>query len=272
MKKIVGILVFGIIFLLAFVSNSFAAEEVTVKLEMDKAVLNTGDEATVTISATSNATSDIMGLGGAIEFNKDVFELVTIDYDTAVEEADSIMATILTEMKKQMEAQGKECKLICVNEDWCITLVEEQGISVFAAITISSPIKTSSTYTEIGDIKFKVKGSGSSSTEKISLTNMKATAGSDSSTSISASDVSTQSITVNAGGAGDMDDIPSLKPSNNNDNNDEKNETTQSTTTNSQTANTDAPDAGVEDLIPFAIIIMAVGLFGYVKYSKYRGI
>ncbi|MBE5819858.1 MAG: hypothetical protein E7310_03450 [Clostridiales bacterium] len=272
MKKFVGILVFGIIFLLAFVNNSFAAEEVSVKLEMDKSVLNTGDEVAVTISATSSATSDIMGLGGTIEFNKNVFELVTIDYNTAIEEADSIMATILSEMKKEMEAQGKECKLICVNENWCITLVEEQGISAFLAITISSPIKNASAYTEIGDIKFKVKGTGSSSTEKISLTNMKATAGSNSSTSIEASNASTQSITINAGGAGSMDDIPSLKPSNSADNSDEKKETSQSTTTNSQTANTNAPDAGVEDLIPFAVIIMALGVFGYVKYNKYRGI
>ena len=275
MKKFVRILVFGFIFLLAIVNTSLATEEVNIKLEMDKSVLNTGDEVTVSISATSNATSDVMGLGGAIEFNKDMFEIVTIDYDTAVEEADSIMSTILTEMKKQMDAQGKETKLICVNEDWCITLVEEQGVSVFAAITIASPIKNSSTYTEIGEIKFKVKGTESSSTEKISLTNIKATAGSDSSKSIDCPDALTQSITINLGAAGDMEGIPSLDSGNDNDdssNNDEKTGTSQATNTNSQTANTSAPDAGAEDLIPFAIIILIAGLFGYIKYNKYRDI
>ena len=275
MKRVLGILAFSIIFVISIVDFSFAAEEITMKIENNKSVAKPGDEIEFTISALNSSSNEIMGLGGAFEFDDTIFEPVTLDYDEAIEEADSIMATILKEMKDAIE--GKECKLLSVENDWCITLVEEEGVYAFAAISVSNPLKKSTTYTEMGTIKLKVKSSANSTTEKIELTTMEATTGNDSSSvNIEIEDVSSQSITINGGDNSDVEDIPSLDPEDDEEQEEEEEQsntpTNNATQQDPQQADTDAPDTGIEDVIPFIVIATILGFIGYIKYSKYQGI
>ncbi len=270
MKRVIGILVFCFLFIISIVNYTFAAEELSMKIEPNKSSAKSGDTIELTISAMNSSSSDIMGLGGAFEFNDSIFELETLDYDTAIEEADSIMATILKEMKTAIE--GKECKLLSVENDWCLTLVEESGVYALAALSVSNPLKQDTDYTEIGTIKLKVKSTAGSATEKFELSTIEATAGNDSSSSIKAADVSSKSITINGGGDEEFEDIPSLDPEEDEEEEETTSVTNQSNTQDPQEANTEAPDTGVEDVIPFIVIAAIIGFIGYVKYNKYQGI
>lgn len=269
MKKFLGILAFCIIFVIGIVNCSFAAEELTMKIESNKSVAKPGDEIEFKISALNSSSNEIMGLGGALKFDNSIWEPVTLDYDETVEEADNIMATILKQMKESME--GKNFELLSVENGWCITLVEEGGVYAFAALSVSNPIKQSTTYTDMGTIKLKVKNSAQSTTEKIELTTMAATAGSDSSTvDIEIKDVSSQSITINGGGNGDMEEIPSLDPDDDETKDDDKSSDIKEQ--DPKQADTDAPDTGIEDIIPFIVIASILVGIGYIKYNKYKGI
>lgn len=268
MKKIVGILTLSIIFVVGIFSSSFAANSVDMKVKTNTTIAKQKDEVKVTLSAMSSATEEIQEIAGAIIFNDSVFEIVTMDIDEAIEESEGLIPTVLEEMKKQMSTEGVEWKLLSVKEDKITILIEQEGIYGFATILALAPLKTSTTYTDIGEITFKVKSSAKSATEKISFTNMQVDE------NLKLDDVSTQAITINAEGNGDFEDIPSLDPEDNDDtNNDIKAPTTENQVTQeNQIANTDAPDTGIEDVIPFIVIALILGVVGYFKYCKYQGI
>lgn len=268
MKKIIGILTLSIIFVVGIFSSSFAASSIEMKTKTNVTVAKPGNEVVIELSAMNSSDKEVQEIAGAIIFNDSVFEIVTMDIDEAIEESEGLIPTVLEEMKNQMSTEGVDWKLLNVKEDKITILIEQEGVYGFATILALAPLKTSTTYTDIGEITFKVKSSAKSTTEKISFTNMQVDE------TLKLDDVSTQAITINAEGNGDFEDIPSLDREDNDDtNNDIKAPTTENQVTQeNQIANTDAPDTGIEDVIPFIAIALILCVVGYFKYCKYQGI
>lgn len=280
MKRVRKIFLILIVFLFVFAIKVNAADEVCkIKMNADKSTLSPGDIVTITITASDiTLEKGIATFLAEFKYNENIFELV-VEQNEQLKQAISQIEGMSDFEKCEVLYNGAANTSI---NPWYMLYFESAGQKAVFGSVVQAAQKDNQ---EIGKIKLKVKDGVTATTEKIEFTTIIVVDGSALETTqadttehtVTGTNVSL-TIKPKTTSEGNQQ-IPQINNSNNNNNNSNNNkeQTIQNSTSgnNTQTNNqapTQAPNTGVEDYLPFAFIIIAIGTFSYIKYKKYKDI
>lgn len=270
MKKVVKMFLIFIMFLFVFtVSVNAANEACKITMTADKSTVKPGDTVTVTVTASDITIAEGIGTFLAeFKYNSNIFELV-VEENEELKAAISQIEGMSGFEKSEVLYSGLENITTNLNP-WYMLYFESSGEKAVFGSALTALKDTQ----EIGKIKFKVKDGVTATTEKIEFGTIVVADGLvlDTNQSVSAKEytISGNSVSLTIKPVSNSDGNQQI-PQVNNSTNTNKEGTTQTNNTNNQ-APTQAPNTGVEDYLPFAFIIITIGIFSYVKYKKYKDI
>lgn len=265
MKKAINIIVCFLVSLIILTTYVRAEDEACkISVSADKTTLKPGDEVTITLLMSNvNKTSGISQLLSILEYSNNIFEIVpVIDSELKSNLAD-------TEFKDcQILYSGEKDTDTTIKNPWYILYIENSGAKgIYGATTADPQIETQ----VIGKIKLKVK-------ENIQST--KTTVGIVDTEVFDAETISNTTSTENLTGYKISDSKIELQINgitNTGTTNNTSTTGNQSNAQNTQTqtenkAKKDVPYTGIENFIPFIIIMIAIAGISYMRYKKYKDI
>lgn len=243
-KKVTILLIFILMFF-TFIKPTYAANEVSISLKPKSATLKKGDETAITVSITnSGAEEEILDSTAELEFDGNVFEVVTLD----VEELEEDDQQLLEEYQDIIGLLD----ILCIKDKW---LIGGYGDSDAYLITIiyleeNGGIKEGETK-EVGEIKFKVLDSANSGNTSIKLTEGEANG-----------EITLADTTLPLSIVGSTSTTREEESGYEQIKNEEK----------SNKAKENLVYTGVEDVVPFIGVLIVIALISCVNYRKYKDI
>ena len=267
-KKILAIIIF-ILSVCIFNTTSYAAEAVEVELEVDKKEVKAGEKISVTVSVKNNTYEESMYiLAGGIEFDDKLLKPIAMENPELTAEQQA-MITMLT------ESADLEFEILSVKDKWIIGIAESGELSGVKTIIIiyldttgsDAAVEVGETK-EIGEIEFEALECEEAKSTVVKFYEMIVDE------ELEIGEASTQTIKVQPKESllEEMDDDDNdnnrqqLGSNNNNNNNNKDNKN------NKDKADKELAYTGVEDVIPYIMVLIIVAILSYIKCKKYKNI
>lgn len=266
MKKISIICICLVLLTSILTTNVKAVDEACqITLTANETTLKPGDIVTIDVQMSNiMKPSGIAQFYGILEYSNDIFEVI---FDEDPELKQSLAGTEYENC--EILYSGAKDTSSSIASPWCFLYVNVGGTSGIYATTEGDPQIATQV---IGKIKLKVKDGVTSTTTKVSLTEMEAIdaetiANSGNTGNLQGYKVSDTNINLTIKGTS-QDNIQNVNNNTDNTKNNQKTNVYQ----NDKKDDKPLPSTGIKDILPIIIILIVISIIAYIKYKKYQDI
>ena len=259
MRKFIKVCLYCIIFILLLTTCVRAEDEACkITLSANKKTLSPGDEVTITLTMSDiTKTSGIVVFSSVLEYDNDIFEIIPVDDE---------------ELKADLENEFADFDILyngendaTVTNPWYLLYIESDGSSGIYGSTMADPQIQQQV---VGKIKLKVKEDAISTSTIISLQETEAYDSESISDTEDTGDITGYEIAESEIDLKIEGSTAAMTPTTQENVN--KQQITQTQLENK--AQETGPYTGIEDYIPFILIVAVIAIVSYIKYKKYKEI
>lgn len=256
MKKTIKIILCFVIFVILLMTNVRAEDKACkISLSSNKTTLNAGDKVTITLTMSDiTKSSGIVEFISALEYDSNIFEIIPEDDEELI--ADLEIESGETEILYNGENDTT------VTNPWYLLYMESDGSGGVYGSSMADPQTQQQV---VGKINFKVKEDAISTSTTISLQGTEVydsenVSESENEGDLTGYEIADSDIKLQINGVAEEEEEPDDIMIN------EEIEDVE------DIADEDVPYTGIEDVIPFALIVIVFGIVAYIKYRKYKEI